>query len=454
MLTSDLISASSTLSRSIGTQKFSSVAFDTRILKKGALYIPLVAARNGHSFIQDAINKGAIGALWNINESVPANIPESFQLYFVEDTLISFQQMAKTYRDLVNPIVVAVTGSNGKTTTKDILESLLSIHGETFKTEGNFNNHIGLPMTILSMPSSCQYLILEMGMSAFGEIELLSNIAKPNLAVVTNIGESHMEFLGSREGIAKAKMEITSGLLDSGKVYLDGDEKMLEPYYSNKVVKIGVAKTNDYVISKIEPKLDGFHFFLGDESFKLSLLGRHNVKNASICIALVTELGFDYKQIQAGLSRVSLTGMRLEKSIGANGEWIINDAYNASPTSMIAAIETIKDIPDKSKKIVVLGDIFELGEQEELLHRQVASSLVAPITDILLVGEKAKWIYDEWFQNHRIDSINVEYFLTKEEAERSIASKVNNHTVILFKASRGMELEQLINQYQQSRKEG
>ncbi|KGA97015.1 UDP-N-acetylmuramoylalanyl-D-glutamate--2,6-diaminopimelate ligase [Alkalihalobacillus alcalophilus ATCC 27647 = CGMCC 1.3604] len=453
MLTSTLIPSLSTL-HPLKEMTFPSVSTDTRTLEKGALYVPLVANRNGHHFVKQAIENQATAALWNQHEPVPDDLPTNFQLFFVEDTLKALQKMASNYRDVVNPVVIAITGSNGKTTTKDLVESVLSLGAITYKTQGNFNNHIGMPLTILAMPCDCQYLILEMGMSGFREIELLSTIAKPNQAIVTNIGESHMEQLGSREGIAKAKMEIVSGLTAGGSVFIDGDEELLKPYWNESTKAIGFKQDNVLQIEQVKMLQEGYTFVFHHHQYSIPLLGKHNVKNAAICIALAQELGFDTEQIQTGLSAVQITGMRLEKTTGPFGELVINDAYNASPTSMKAAIETVKEMPTFEKKIVVLGDLYELGEKEEELHRSIAAAITPPITTVIWVGDFVHWMHDEWSKHYATSSTAAFYFKTKEEAVKTIRSYVDDQTVILFKASRGMKLEELINAYQQEGKEG
>ncbi|WP_100404567.1 UDP-N-acetylmuramoyl-tripeptide--D-alanyl-D-alanine ligase [Bacillus solitudinis] len=456
MLTSKLIESTLLSTRlQEGERFFRCVSTDTRSLQPNDLFVPLVGEIfNGHTFIQQAIKNGAAAALWAKSESIPDKLPDSFQLYIVEDTLVSLQQMAKNYREQINPNVIAITGSNGKTTTKDIVYSLLSSVSKTIKTQGNYNNHIGLPLTILSMPVTCEFLILEMGMSGFGEIELLSHIASPNEAIVTNIGESHMEQLGSREGIAKAKMEILAGLQINGNVYLDGDEPLLVPYYQNETIKIGFAKENEVVIEQIHATDEGFRFKLEEEIYSLPLLGEHNVKNATYAIVLAKKLGLSYEQIQKGLSTISLSGMRLEKMKGQHGELIINDAYNASPTSMMAAVNAIKHIPNYQKRIIVLGDMYELGANEEKLHRSVAGVIDGSITHFVAIGEKGKWIFDEWKKHHSIKTEGELFEADSlEKAARHLAGLVNQNTVVLFKASRGMKLEQLIDKYQAIRKE-
>ncbi len=428
---------------------FTSVSTDTRHLTKGALFVPLIGDRfNGHDFIDVAIKSGASAAIWQIDQPLPKELPEDFQLYFVKDTLITLQQMAKAYRQKVNPNVIAVTGSNGKTTTKDLLSAVLSLHGETYKTQGNYNNHIGLPLTLLCMPSTSKYVILEMGMSGYGEIALLSQLAIPDEAIVTNIGESHMEQLGSREGIAKAKMEICEGLKDGGSVILDGDEPLLTPYMNDQSYSVGFSDACDAVVSAIQPSETGYSFTYASTSrFEIPLLGKHNVKNAAYCIAIAKKLGLSDDMIRQGLRNVSLTSMRLERQLGKNGETIINDAYNASPTSMIAAIETLKALPDFNKRIAVLGDMFELGQNEEAMHRSVVQAISAPLTHLVVVGEKAQWISDEW--NKSADQTIAMYSTTsKSDAAAYLRTIVDEKSAVLFKASRGMKLEEIIENYQ------
>lgn len=432
---------------------FQSVCTDTRKVAEGDLFVPLIGERfNGHEFIDDAIKGGAAAALWQKEFPLPEHLPSSFQLYFVKDTLHTLQQMARAYREQINPTVIGITGSNGKTTTKDILASILSLHGVTYKTQGNYNNHIGLPLTILGMPSTCNYLILEMGMSGFGEIEFLSRLSSPDEAIVTNIGESHMEQLGSREGIAKAKMEIQKGLRPGGFVILDGDEPLLEPYLNECSHSVGFTNSCKAVISNVKGRKHGYEFtYASSQTFELPLLGKHNIKNAGYCIALAKKLGISDEMISKGLHNVSLTGMRLERQVGKKGELIINDAYNASPTSMVAAIETLKSLHGYTNYIAVLGDMYELGSDEERLHRQVAEAIDEPITHLVAVGEKAEWIADECEKNRKAEMV-IFTTTSKEEAARFLQETIDTHSVVLFKASRGKKLEEIIDLYQINRK--
>lgn len=224
---------------------------DSRQSVENGLFIPIVGERfDAHDFISGAIERGAVAALWSRSEQ-PEGIPKNFPLIYVDDTLKALQELAKAYRQALDPTVIGVTGSNGKTTTKELIAACLSATYKTAKTEGNLNNHIGLPLTILRMERDVEVLVAEMGMSAFGEIELLSSIGQPDHAVITNIGESHIEFLGSREGIAKAKLEITAGLRKQGQLIIDGDEPLLTTNaYPNKI-RCGFTAENDYRVEAV-----------------------------------------------------------------------------------------------------------------------------------------------------------------------------------------------------------
>ncbi|MBG9784229.1 UDP-N-acetylmuramoyl-tripeptide--D-alanyl-D-alanine ligase [Shouchella lehensis] len=427
-----------------GPVSFHSVTTDSRKDSNAALFVPLSGERfNGHHYLDSAIASGAIAAIWQEQEPVPTSIPASFQLYFVDDPLHALQELAQLYRDEINPYVIGITGSNGKTTTKDIVFQLLG--GEPFvhRTAGNLNNHIGVPLTLLSMPKECKFAVVEMGMNHAGEISFLSKLAKPDLAIVTNIGEAHIEHLGSRQGIASAKMEMLDGLKQDGFLVLDGDEPLLNGFQQEKTVSIGFNHQNKEAIATFQPKEDGFTFsFLDEKDWYLPLLGEHNVKNAAYGIWIARQVGFAPETIKERLANVTITGMRLEKVAGPNGSTFINDAYNANPSSMKAAIETIKSLPEFKRRIVVLGDIYELGPDEEALHRSVVSAIDTPITNVVCVGEKGYWIYDEVKQQN--GAIAVEHVENVSDVAETIRPLLNHDTVVLLKASRRLALEQVL----------
>ncbi len=361
-------------------------------------------------------------------------------LFLVDDTLEALQKLAKAHREAIDPIVVGITGSNGKTTTKDIVTSVLKEKYEVLATKGNLNNHIGLPLTVLSMQSSCEVLVLEMGMSNFGEIELLSHIAQPDYAIITNIGESHIEFLGSREGIAKAKSEITAGLAEDGVLIIDGDEPLLAFHHDNETtITCGFEEHNKQQL-KIEQTLDAATAFtVNGENYTFSLLGAHNVRNAGYAIVLGKELGVSQQLIQHALHTPSMTGMRMEQLTGKNGSKIINDAYNASPTSMKAAIGTVQGLPF-AKRILVLGDIYEIGAESKRYHRDIAEAITTDTTHVFTVGEDADEITDAL----KDTPITAIHFRDKDSLAVAVLPLLEQDTIVLLKASRGMKLESIL----------
>ncbi|OIJ09804.1 UDP-N-acetylmuramoylalanyl-D-glutamate--2,6-diaminopimelate ligase [Anaerobacillus arseniciselenatis] len=429
----------------IDTEKnIDSVFIDSRNQVNNGLFIPIIGERfDGHEFLQGAIDNGAIATLWDESRPVPKGLNGDFPIFFVKDTLKALQQLASIYLQKVSPKVVGVTGSNGKTSTKDLLEAVLSKKFITHKTSGNYNNHIGLPLTILAMPINCEVAILEMGMNNFGEISFLSKLAKPDIAIITNIGESHIEQLGSRKGIAKAKLEIVDGLKTDGVLIIDGDEPLLHTARDLNTLKCGYNDGNEFKITNIEQAAEGTNFSINvNLHFSLPLLGKHNVKNATFALAVGKYLGLSEHTMQLGLDNCTLTGMRMEKKAGLNGSTIINDAYNSSPTSMRAAIETIKQLKGFSRRILVLGDMYELGKDERQLHESVAEVITAPITHLITIGEKGAWISEALMKKNK-DKIEIKTYKTKDHAKGDLINLLTDGSVVLIKASRGMKLETL-----------
>lgn len=420
---------------------------DSRNSCKRGIFVPIIGDRfDGHDYLNDAINNGAVASFWEKDRKIPDFVPTDFPLFFVEDTIRALQGLSKNYLKRVNPKVIGITGSNGKTTTKDIVESVMAVAYRTFKTQGNYNNHIGLPLTILSMPEDTELLILEMGMNNLGEISVLSELAEPDIAIITNIGESHIENLGSRKGIAKAKLEITDGLKEDGTFIFDGDEPLLinNKLNQKKRISCGFSVDCNYSILSFAQIKDHIEFQLESYgSFAFPLLGAHNVKNATYAVAAGRQLGLSLKEIQTGLLNIKLTGMRLEKQSGINGSLILNDAYNASPTSMKAAISTVQLLEGFEKKVLVLGDMFELGKDEEAMHRSIVNAINEQSSILITVGKRAKWIAEE--VKHKDINLKVYSFEEKEDAESLLKDLADESTVILFKASRGMAFETLVN---------
>nr|WP_289037267.1 UDP-N-acetylmuramoyl-tripeptide--D-alanyl-D-alanine ligase [uncultured Allobacillus sp.] len=413
---------------------------DSRQSVEGGLFIPIVGDRfDAHDFISGAIEQGAVAALWSRTEK-PDDIPEDFPLIYVDDMLKALQELAKVYRQELNPTVIGVTGSNGKTTTKELIASCLSVKYKTAKTEGNLNNHIGLPLTILRMERDVEVLVAEMGMSAFGEIELLSLIGRPNHAVITNIGESHIEFLGSREGIAKAKLEITAGLQKQGQLIIDGDEPLLtSDSYPNKIY-CGFNSKNDYRVEAYVQGQEQSDVTINGTTFTLPLLGKHQALNAAFAIAVSELMNVNINQAAEQLETVIIPGMRFEKIETKEGALLINDAYNASATSMIASLDVVKKM-DYQRKVAVLADILELGDFAEEAHKKVGQSLDEQFDAIFTFGTSSRFILDGLPATF---SGKQKHFTSKQELIEEIASLLDENTVVLFKGSRSMKLEEII----------
>ncbi|WP_110926387.1 UDP-N-acetylmuramoyl-tripeptide--D-alanyl-D-alanine ligase [Bacillus massiliglaciei] len=430
------------------------VSINSRTLTEGNLFVPLTGEQtDGHKYVQGALENGAAAAFWK--KDVP-NPPEHQPVIIVEDPEQALQRLAKAYRDQLDVKVVGVTGSNGKTTTKDMIAALLATKYKVHKTSGNYNNHLGLPLTLLSMPEDTEAAVLEMGMSSRGEIEFLSKMARPDIAVITNIGESHLLDLGSREEIANAKLEIVDGLAKGGLLIYHGDEPLLIERIAKRKdafrsLCFGRNDENDIYPLEISQDQNSTSFTVSgrEEKYVIPVLGRHNVLNALAAMLVARELGVDEEHMQSGLSTISITNMRMEMVAGAHGEKIINDAYNASPTSMKAAIELIEGMSGFSKKILVLGDMLELGPHEKNFHLKIGEHISPEEIDwIFTYGALGKYIAEgaaSSFSSERVLS-----FMDKQELISSLKKHAGANDLILVKASRGMKLEEVVKALQEA----
>ncbi|MFE3898278.1 MULTISPECIES: UDP-N-acetylmuramoyl-tripeptide--D-alanyl-D-alanine ligase [unclassified Priestia] len=423
------------------------VSIDTRTIQQGNLYIPIKGERfNGHTFVHKAIENGAVATLWNKDEENP---PTDISVILVDDTLEALQQLAKSYRHELDIKVVGITGSNGKTTAKDMVKAVLDTTYRVLKTDGNFNNHIGMPLTILRLDETHDIAVLEMGMSSRGEIEFLSNLAEPDVAIITNIGESHLQDLGSRDGIAEAKLEITSGLAPTGQLVYNGDEPLLTSRVVNPVfetVTFGSSEQNDLYPSAISAEELGTTFTVSREttySFFIPVLGKHNVHNALSAIAVGHYFGLDNETIAKGLKELKLTNMRMELVKRTDGLTFINDAYNASPTSVKAAITLMHDLEGYKQKILVLGDMLELGDQEKEFHKEVGEFIQAEKIDYVLTYGPLSVEIEQGAKNNFAED-KVMHFEEKDELVKKLTAITTREDVVLVKASRGMKLEEVI----------
>ncbi|PID06192.1 MULTISPECIES: UDP-N-acetylmuramoyl-tripeptide--D-alanyl-D-alanine ligase [unclassified Sporosarcina] len=430
----------------IAEQLVTGVSIDSRNVQAGDLFIPFRGEQvNGHQYVNGAIEQGAVAALWLKDEpNPPADIP----LLFVEDSELALQQMARSYRSELTCTIIGVTGSNGKTSTKDLIAGVLSPYRKVKKTEGNFNNELGLPLTLLAVEDDTEVAILEMGMSGYGEISFLSTLAKPQFAVITNIGEAHMQDLGSREGIAKAKFEIIDGLVSGGVLLYDGDEPLLNELVhqqpSLRNVSFGYEQA-DLTVQQIISTDKGSSFTVNGKlegQFTIPVYGSHQVKNALAAIMIAKELDLTEQQIEESLSETTLTDMRMQPIAGKNGSLLINDAYNAAPTSMRAAFRFIDETAVKQNKWLVLGDMLELGTDEQRYHEELADELKKMnVNGIALFGPRMKWLSEQ------LKDYPGDIMWTANDTELladALRPKLSDQTVVLFKGSRGMKLERII----------
>lgn len=418
---------------------------DSRKIEPGFLFVPLLADRNGHDFIEQARAAGAVASFWSDSlEKAPTDFP----LILVDDTLKALQDTAVWYLKEVNPKVVGITGSNGKTTTKDMTAKILEAKYNTHKTSGNFNNHIGLPLTLLNMPSTTEIVVLEMGMSNPGEIEFLSKLVHPDVAVVTMIGESHIQAFGTRENLAKEKLAITTALKDSGLFIYPADEQLITERLPQNVRLKSVSSMGDadiYAKDIVEHK-DLTQFTLIENTkerqleMEIPVPGRYNVNNALMAILVGLEFGISLETSRKQLKDLKITKNRLEWIPGIHQWSLLNDAYNASPSSMKAVLTYFNDLKTSENKVLVLGDILELGEASAQLHAGLATAINLKNYDLVfLYGPEMQALYNELAKSQ--DSSKVFYFKeNKDELLQALQDRVKKASYILFKSSNGTDL--------------
>lgn len=425
------------------------VSTDSRAIKNGQLFIPLIGENfNGHNFITMAIEKGAIASLWNENEPVP-NV--DFPLIFVKDTTKALQELAKSYRNQLNIKVVGITGSNGKTSTKDILASLLKTQYKTHKTIGNFNNYIGMPLTILSMAEDTEFAVLEMGMDNFGQIELLTSIATPNAAIITNIGEAHLEGLLTRENIAKAKLEILKGLRPDDLFVYYGDDSILKKEIQNislsyNVKTYGTGENNDYQPEVMVLNQQGDTFYLKEplsQEYFLPMLGEHQVLNATASIAVAKYFGISDENIKKGLLQVEKSGSRAELIHGKNFT-ILDDSYKANPSAVVAALDTLYLMKGYDQKIAILGDMLGMGDEQANMHREIGANMDTNEIDYLFAYGEFGQFFAETAKS-RFEEGKVFTFFDKPSLIEKVREVMKPNSLILVKASRSLEMEDIIN---------
>jgi UDP-N-acetylmuramoyl-tripeptide--D-alanyl-D-alanine ligase len=425
------------------------VSTDSRTVKPGALFVALRGQNfDGHNFVEPAAQAGAAGAI--VESTWNGKIPKKFALIRTNDTLHAYQDLAANYRKSLTLNVVAITGSNGKTTTKDFTAAVLARRFRVTKTEGNFNNHVGLPRTILEATSRDEVAVWEIGMNHPGEVAALAKLAAPDVAIITNIGLAHMEFMGSREKIAEEKGALAEAVGTDGTVILNADDPFTSRIATRARGKVILAGTGAGSIraSEITQSGTGTDFTILEGAHRcraqLSVPGLHMVQNALLAVAAGRVFGLSLEDCAAGLIAAPLTKARSQiKDVG--GVQFLDDSYNANPDSMKAALRTLVELDADGKRIAVLGEMRELGEQSERGHREVGETAAAlRIDQLIVIGDAATAIAD----GARHAGLQKTAFVnsTSEAAEllNEIAAPGD---LILIKGSRAARTEEVIEHF-------
>lgn len=422
------------------------VAIDSRLMQEGYVFVAINGAKvDGHSFIKEVLENGAMAA---ICEKLPDN--PGGPCILVDNSVKALQALARYYRDQVDVKVVGITGSVGKTSTKEVVAGVLSKKYCTYKTEGNLNNTIGVPLTILRIRDNMDIAVVEMGINQFGEMSLLTGVAKPDIAIITNIGTCHLEYLNDRDGVLRAKTEIFEGLNQDGLVILCHDDDKLatvESVNGKRPVFYGIDnEDSDYIATNIvHHELEGsdFEVVCKDKSrFSASILlpGKHMVSNALVAVAVAKHFGMTTDEIVDGLADVhSIAGRN--NVINLSNITIIDDCYNANPTSTMASIDTLQSI--SGSRVAVLGDMFELGKDEAKLHFDLGSYVAMHMIDKLVcIGKLSKNTYEGAM---KAKAACAYYFETVEEALPELLNIITKDDTVLCKASNSMNFKEIVN---------
>lgn len=423
------------------------VCIDSRKIETGNLYVPLIGERvDGHKFIEDVEAKGAVLTLCSNSDYIPNHMA----VIKVDDTLSALQELAKNYRLSLDCKVIGITGSNGKTSCKDILAGALSAKYKTQKTQGNKNNEIGVPLTLLSLDKDCEVAVIEMGMENRDEIHFLNKIVNQDMAIVTNVGIAHLENLGSIENIGRAKLEIVDDLETGSLFTYFNDDPILNKLMLTKQIPSGVniktfgtTDTNDMYLTSIKQDVNGISFStnLSDFVYHINILGKHQALNAMAAITLAKALGLSDEEIQDGFALIENTSMRNEL-MHIDKCTILNDAYKSNPQSAKAALDTFHEF-EHPYKIAVLADMLDLGNTTNHLHHELGYHLNKyGLQEIICMGELSKYIVEG--AKESCPDAMIHHFSNRDQLFAYIKDYIHKDCMILFKGSRGMALDLVI----------
>jgi len=441
--------AGATLSSGDGTVVINKVSTDSRTIKPGELFVALHGENfEGHDFVEAGAKAGATGALVDLNWA--GSVPNDFVLLRATDTLQAYQMLAANYRRSLTLKVLAITGSNGKTSTKDFAASVLARKFRVTKTEGNFNNHVGLPRTILEATSGDQIAVWELGMNHPGEIAALAKIAAPDVAIITNIGVAHIEFMGSREAIAMEKGALAEAIEPEGTVILNADDPFTQGIAERTRARVVLAGTTGGSVRAIEIRqsAEGSEFTIVEGAHRcraqLPVAGSHMVQNALLAVAAGRAFGLSIEECAAGLAAAPLTKARLQiKEIG--GVQFLDDSYNANPDSMKAALRTLVELDADGKRIAVLGEMRELGSESERGHREVGETAATlEVNQLITIGDTAELIAE----GARTAGLQkVLSARSTAEAANLLGKIARPGDLVLIKGSRAARTEEVIEKF-------
>lgn len=437
-------------------KKIKGISIDTRTIKENDAFFAIVGkSLDGHNFIGEAINKKASVIIYSKEDIDTSN--KTIVFIKVKNTSLALEQTAKNYKaQFKNIFTVAITGSNGKTTTKEFIASILKQKDVTLNNEGNFNNRIGVPLTIFNLTEQHKYAVIETGTSEFGEIKALSNIVCPDCAVLTNIGDSHLEFFKNRENVLKEKIHIIDNLSKNGFIVLNSDDVLLReilPSIKQDVITYGFSKqaivrADNINLSQDKPSFDLFINNKFTATLSITMKGKFNILNSLAAIAVAYKLNFSIEDIKRALLNFNPPKMRMQTIEIKNKMKAINDAYNANPCSMQNSILSLKDSYPKSKVILVLGDMLELGENSDDFHKQLGKTIneLDYVKAVYLFGNKVKFTKEE-IKNKKVFLFEENNSLNETKLFEETEKDFENNAIIFFKASRGIKLDKIYNNF-------
>ncbi|MFH1552610.1 MAG: UDP-N-acetylmuramoyl-tripeptide--D-alanyl-D-alanine ligase [Candidatus Omnitrophota bacterium] len=423
----------------------SGFSVDSRTIKRGQIFIAIGGSKfNGHDFIRDAAEKHASGLI--VEHSAGAACRGLTEhVVCVENTRWAMGMIAREIRKRASIPVICITGTNGKTTVKDILSHILSARHNVLRSEKSYNNIIGVSLTLFDMDPSHDVAVVELGANHPGEISKLAGIAGPQTAIITNIGDAHLEGFIDREGVFAEKISLLDSLPAQGTVFLNKDDRMLAMADTGGIARkyYGTSPDCDFKITDLAEGPDGYDFYLNEKSFFLPMEGVHNVYNAAAAIAAAACFGMDYEEIRKSLKEVSLPKMRLEK-LKIEGLLFINDAYNANPGSFECALEVLQHSASGGGKGVVAGDMMELGDKSDELHRIIGRNIAGKDIDFLItLGSRARHIAEGAIETG-MEKDRVLCAESHEDAARMIWQVARPEAVVLLKGSRAAKMEEVL----------